>query len=70
MKKINAMSIGSLSLLLPVLASADVLPYPGQNQPGPIMNQTGYQSGAAVDSGAGLLIIGIIVYFLFFKKSK
>lgn len=70
MKKINAVSIGSLSLVLPVLASADVLPYPGQNQPGPNMNQNGYQSGAAVDSGAGLLIIGVIVYFLFFKKSK
>lgn len=64
------MSIGSLSLLLPVLARADVLPYPGQNDPGPIMNQPGYQTGVAADSGAGVLIIGIIVYFLFFKKSK
>ena len=67
MKKINAIGVGALSLL-PLLASADVLPFPGQNPPGPIMQSGGYQSGAAVDSGAGILLIGIIVWFLFFRK--
>jgi hypothetical protein len=32
------------------------------------MQPGGYQSGMAVDSGAGILVIGAIIYFLFIKK--
>jgi hypothetical protein len=70
MKTIN---VTMLSLLAPVLAFAQ---YDQVNQftgGGPGMqavqpNPGAFQSGAAVDSGAGLLVIGILIYFLFFKK--
>ncbi len=74
MKTIN---VTMLSLLAPVLAFAQydqvtqftggpgMQPsYQGNYQPNP----GAFQSGAAVDSGAGLLVIGILIYFLFFKK--
>lgn len=77
MKMIN---VTTLSLMAPMFAFAQYEPTaPYQQAGGPGMdpsynqdytpNQGAYQSGITTDSGAGLLVIGIIIYFLFFKKS-
>ena len=60
MKK--AMLALSLSLL-PFLAFADVV-NPGYNQ-----YPQATQAGSDASSGAGLILIAVAVYFLFFKKS-
>lgn len=71
MKTIN---VTMLSLLTPVLAFAQYDQATQFTGGGPGMQPTAgpnpgaFQSGAAVDSGAGLLVIGILIYFLFFKK--
>lgn len=71
MKTIN---VTMLSLLAPVLAFAQYDQVTQFTGGGPGMEPTAqpnpgaFQSGAAVDSGAGLLVIGILIYFLFFKK--
>lgn len=81
MKTINAIM---LAALVPVFAHAQGGPAMPPPNSGPIVDQidyansgaysnsyannNAYQSGMAVDSGAGLLVIGIIIYFLFFKK--
>jgi multisubunit Na+/H+ antiporter MnhG subunit len=50
--------------LVPFLAFADVI-NPGNN---PYPQAT--QAGVGADGGVGLIIIAIVIYFLFIKKSK
>lgn len=74
----KTLNITMLSLMAPAFAFAQYDPTVPYQQAGPGMNPSynpnytpnsaGYQSGMAVDSGAGLIVIGIIIYFLFFKK--
>lgn len=66
-------NVTMLSLMAPVFAFAQTPGGPGMDpsyNPNYVPNQGAYQSGMAVDSGAGLLVVGIIIYFLFFKKKS
>lgn len=70
----KTLNVAMISLMTPAFAFAQydpATPFPGGGpgmEPSYNPNQTAYQSGASVDSGAGIIVIGIIIYFLFFKK--